>query len=48
MIERCPIDLKSELDVFGDLGASLAVMRRMKQQFDPTGTLSPGRFAGRI
>jgi glycolate oxidase FAD binding subunit len=48
MIERCPSDLKHDLDVFGDLGAPLEVMRRMKQQFDPTGTLSPGRFAGRI
>ncbi|MDP6822486.1 MAG: FAD-binding oxidoreductase [Dehalococcoidia bacterium] len=48
MIERCPPELKSELDVFGDLGAPLEVMRRLKQQFDPKGTLSPGRFAGRI
>jgi len=48
MIERCPPELKSELDVFGDLGAPLEIMRRMKQQFDPKGTLSPGRFAGGI
>ena len=48
MIERCPPELKHDLDVFGDLGAPLEVMRRMKQQFDPDGTLSPGRFAGRI
>lgn len=48
MIERCPSELKGDLDVFGDLGAPLEVMRRMKQQFDPDGTLSPGRFAGRI
>lgn len=48
MIERCPAELKADLDVFGDLGAPLEVMRRMKQQFDPKGTLSPGRFAGRI
>ncbi|MCX8250550.1 MAG: FAD-binding oxidoreductase [Dehalococcoidia bacterium] len=48
MIERCPSELKHELDVFGDLGAPLEVMRRMKQQFDSAGTLSPGRFAGRI
>ena len=48
MIERCPLELKAELDVFGDLGAPLQIMRRMKQQFDPDGTLSPGRFAGRI
>jgi hypothetical protein len=48
MIERCPSELKHDLDVFGDLGAPLEVMRRMKQQFDSAGTLSPGRFAGRI
>ena len=48
MIERCPPELKSDLDVFGDLGAPLEIMRRMKQQYDPKGTLSPGRFAGRI
>ena len=47
-IERCPSELKSDLDVFGDLGASLEIMRGMKQQYDPKGTLSPGRFAGRI
>ena len=48
MIERCPTELKHDLDVFGDLGAPLEVMRRMKQQFDSDGMLSPGRFAGRI
>lgn len=48
MIERCPYELKTNLDVFGDIGPPLAVMRRMKQQFDPKGTLSPGRFAGSI
>ena len=47
-IERCPDGLKPGLDVFGDIGAPLEIMRRMKQQFDPDGTLSPGRFAGRI
>ena len=47
-IERCPAGLKRGLDVFGEIGAPLEIMRRMKQQFDPDGTLSPGRFAGRI
>ena len=47
-IERCPVGLKPGLDVFGKIGAPLEIMRRMKQQFDPDGTLSPGRFAGRI
>ncbi|MDA1258295.1 MAG: FAD-binding oxidoreductase, partial [Chloroflexi bacterium] len=47
-IERCPTEQKADLDVFGEIGAPLDVMRRMKQQFDPDGNLSPGRFAGRI
>jgi glycolate oxidase FAD binding subunit len=48
VVERCPIDLKSEIDVFGDQGAALAVMRSVKQRFDPNSVLNPGRFAGHI
>ena len=33
-------------DMFGDLGASGALVRALKQHFDPTGVLNPGRFAG--
>lgn len=36
-----------ELDVWGP-SAALAVMRRVKEQFDPRSTLNPGRFIGRI
>lgn len=36
-----------DLDVWGPSSA-LALMRRVKQQFDPHGTLNPGRFLGRI
>jgi glycolate oxidase FAD binding subunit len=49
VFERCPPDLKRRIDVFGDVPPkTLELMRRIKQQFDPNGILSPGRFVGRI
>jgi glycolate oxidase FAD binding subunit len=33
-------------DVFGATGSSLALMRALKQRFDPADILNPGRFAG--
>ena len=48
VLERCPLDLKRRADVFGDAPASFGLMRRVKQQFDPHGVLSPGRFVGRL
>jgi glycolate oxidase FAD binding subunit len=34
----------SKLDHWGPVGDSLGLMRRVKEQFDPDGRLSPGRF----
>ena len=48
IVERCPPELKSGLDVWGGVGDSLAIMRRLKAQYDPRGTLNPGRFVGGI
>jgi glycolate oxidase FAD binding subunit len=48
VIERCPQNVKQELDVFPDPGDSLAVMRSVKRRFDPAGVLNPGRFVGRM
>ncbi len=48
VIEVCPLDLKRRLDVFGDPPPSFDLMRRIKQQFDPQGILSPGRHLGRL
>ena len=48
IIERCPSAVKANIDVFGDAGASIEIMRRIKQQYDPGRVLNPGRFAGRI
>lgn len=36
------------LDVWGAPGGPLAIMRAIKGQFDPNGTLNPGRFVGSI
>jgi glycolate oxidase FAD binding subunit len=48
LVERCPPHVKRRLDVWGDVGDSLAVMRRMKRQYDPKRVLNPGRFVGGI
>lgn len=42
------LDLKRRIDVFGDPPPAFELMRRVKNQFDPNGILSPGRFAGRL
>ncbi len=47
-IESCPLELKRQIDVFGDPPSSFPLMRRIKEQFDPNGVLSPGRFLGRL
>jgi len=48
LVERCSPDLKRDIDVFGPLPPSFPLMRAIKQQFDPNGILSPGRFVGRL
>jgi glycolate oxidase FAD binding subunit len=48
VVERCSPELKKRIDVFGDPPPAFELMRRIKQQFDPMGTLSPGRFVGRL
>ena len=48
LVERCPLDVKSRLDVWDEAGESLAIMRRMKDEFDPLRLLNPGRFVGGI
>jgi len=48
IIERCPVESKSAIDVWGAAGESIEIMRRMKQQYDPKGILNPGRFIGGI
>jgi glycolate oxidase FAD binding subunit len=37
-----------EMDVWGKAGDALGIMQAVKRQFDPRGTLNPGRFVGGI
>ncbi len=48
IVTNCSLDLKRRIDVFGDPPPAFDLMRRIKEQFDPKGTLSPGRFVGRL
>jgi glycolate oxidase FAD binding subunit len=47
VVERAPSDWKSGLDVWGAT-PGLSLMKRLKQELDPYGILSPGRFVGGI
>jgi glycolate oxidase FAD binding subunit len=47
IVEACPPAVKQAVDIWGagvDPGA-VAIMRSLKDKFDPHGTLNPGRFA---
>lgn len=49
VVESAPRALKVRIDVWGpsEPGA-LAIMRRLKAEFDPNGVLNPGRFVDRL
>jgi glycolate dehydrogenase FAD-binding subunit len=45
VIERGPIELKGQCDAWGTIEPEiLAIMTRIKAEFDPAGLLNPGRF----
>lgn len=46
VVERCPVDLKRRIDVWGEPGSNFRLMQRLKEQFDPKGTFVKGRFVG--
>ena len=48
IVEQCPSEAKSRFDVWDEIGEPLAIMRRMKKQYDPQRVLNPGRFVGGI
>jgi len=45
---HCPPAVKKDIEVWGSTGDAQALMRRVKEQLDPNGTLNPGRFVGGI
>ena len=46
VIVKSSPDLQTHVDVWGPIGDGLALMKAVKQQFDPAGILSPGRGPG--
>jgi glycolate oxidase FAD binding subunit len=46
LIECAPLAARVGREVFGGTAATLALERAVKRQFDPSGLLNPGRFAG--
>lgn len=48
VVEACPVAAKSLLDVWGDVGSSIKIMRALKTNLDPNSTLNPGRYVGGI
>jgi len=48
VVERARPEVKVGLDVWGDPGEGLTLMRRVKAAFDPRGVFAPGRYVGGI
>ncbi|HEX8920376.1 MAG TPA: FAD-linked oxidase C-terminal domain-containing protein, partial [Pyrinomonadaceae bacterium] len=46
VIENAPQEIKDSIDAWGDFGSKTSLMRRVKQELDPNGLFSPGRFFG--
>ena len=45
VVHRAPADLKKALPIWGEPGSDLALMKRIHVELDPSGVMSPGRFA---
>ncbi len=45
---KAPAALRQQVDIWGDPGTALPLMKRIKHQFDPRGILNRGRFVGGI
>ena len=51
VVEACPPAGKqgeTGIDPWGEVGSGFPVMRALKENLDPKGTLNPGRFVGRL
>ena len=46
VVERCPVDLKRRINVWGEPSSDFYLMQQLKNQFDPKGTFVKGRFVG--
>ena len=48
IIQTAPPELKRRIDVWGDIGDTLGLMKQVKDRFDAEGLLNPGRFVSNI
>ncbi|MGH3089329.1 MAG: FAD-binding oxidoreductase [Rubrobacteraceae bacterium] len=48
VVREAPASLKKRIEVWGPAGDYFELTRRMKEKFDPSGTINPGRFLGGI
>ena len=44
LVERAPVDLKSDLPLWGEPGSDRSLMKRIRCEMDPSGLINPGRF----
>ncbi|HJQ23969.1 MAG TPA: FAD-binding oxidoreductase [Blastocatellia bacterium] len=47
-IEKAPLEVKRQVDAWGEVGTSVRLMHAVKEKFDPHGILNPGRFIAEI
>ena len=43
-----PIAIRQQIDIWGNEPETIGLMRRLKQEYDPSAILNPGRYAGRL
>ena len=48
VLESATTAIKRAIDVWGEPGPDFAIMRNLKEQFDPGRIMNPGRFVGRL
>jgi len=46
VVQRAPTELKQELPMWGETRLDFPIMKRIKEQLDPSCIMSPGRFVG--
>ena len=46
VVQRCPPEVKKDIDVWGGDPPGIETMRRLKKQYDPNNIMNPGRFVG--
>jgi len=46
VVEDAPSGVKDRLKIWGEQGSDFVVMKRIKEQIDPSGVMSAGRFVG--